>query len=177
MSRIGKKPVPITKGVEVTIDGSVVKAKGPKGQLEFATPDDVSVAMEDGGVVVKPINDGRRARAMWGMARTRIANLIEGVSDGFVRKLELVGVGYRAQMQGKNLKLALGFSHDVEFPPPDGIEIKAPSQTSIEIHGIDKQAVGQVAANIRAIRPPEPFKGKGVRYAGERIRMKEGKKK
>lgn len=177
MSRIGKRPIPVEKGVEVTIDGRTVTAKGPKGQLEFTAPDEVTVALEDGHVTVKPAYDTQRARGMWGMARTQVSNIIEGAGKGFTKKLELRGVGYRAQMQGKGLKLALGYSHDVDYEAPDGIEFKCPKPTEIEISGADKQRVGQVAAEIRGFRPPEPFKGKGVRYDGEYVMQKEGKKK
>ncbi len=177
MSRIGKKPVAIPSGVTVTIDGQTVTAKGPKGEQTFVVNELCTVAMGDEGVTVTPIDKSKPARSSWGMSRTMISNICEGVSTGYIKKLELHGVGYRAQMKGKQLSLALGFSHDVLFDAPEGIEIKVPKQTEIEISGIDKQAVGQVAAKIRAYRPPEPYKGKGVRYAGEYIFRKEGKKK
>ena len=177
MSRIGKKPIPVPSGAQVTIDGQLVKAKGSKGELEFVVNDLCTVAMTDDGIQVTPVNDTKPARSMWGMSRTMISNICEGVTNGFTRKLELEGVGYRAQMKGKQLSLALGYSHDVEFDIPEGIEIKTPKPTEIEISGIDKQKVGQTAAVIRSFRPPEPYKGKGVRYEGEYIFRKEGKKK
>ncbi|WOI54481.1 50S ribosomal protein L6 [Parvularcula sp. LCG005] len=177
MSRIGKKPVPVPKGVEAKIDGQTVTAKGPKGKAEFVVNELCLVEMGDDGVAIKPINKSKNARSMWGMSRTMVANLFEGVSEGFTRKLELVGVGYRAQMQGQKLVLALGYSHDVEFTAPEGVDIKVAKPTEIEITGSDKQVVGEVAAKIRKFRPPEPYKGKGVKYAGEYIFRKEGKKK
>ena len=177
MSRIGKKPVPAPKGVEVKVSGQTVDVKGPKGSRSFTCPDDVSVALEDGAISVKPRGDSKRARQMWGMSRTQIANLVTGVTTGFQKKLEIVGVGYRAQASGQNLKLSLGYSHDVEYLVPNGIEVKTPKATEIELSGIDQQVVGQVAAEIRAWRRPEPYKGKGVKYAGEKIFRKEGKKK
>lgn len=178
MSRIGKLPVEVPSGVTASIDGGEVKVKGPKGELAMSFTDDVSIALDDGKITVAPRDEGRQARAMWGMGRTMIANMIEGVTKGFEKKLELHGVGYRAQMQGTNLKLSLGFSHDVIYEPPAGIKIDAGKPpTEITISGADKQAVGQVAAEIRKYRPPEPYKGKGILYAGERIRRKEGKKK
>ncbi|MGV6803903.1 MAG: 50S ribosomal protein L6 [Ruegeria sp.] len=177
MSRIGKKPVPVPKGVDVKIDGQTVSAKGPKGEMEFVVNELCLVKMDDGEVSVSPVDKSQNARAMWGMARTMVSNMFEGVSAGFTKKLELVGVGYRAQMKGKKLVLALGYSHDVEYDPPEGIEIKALKPTELEISGRDKQVVGEVAAKIRSFRPPEPYKGKGVKYAGEYIFRKEGKKK
>ncbi|MEL6507654.1 MAG: 50S ribosomal protein L6 [Pseudomonadota bacterium] len=177
MSRIGKKPVPINSGVTVDVSGQTVKAKGPKGEQSFTVSELCSVAVEDNAVVITPIDKSQAARSMWGMSRSQIANLIEGVSNAFTRKLQLEGVGYRAQMKGSSLSLALGFSHDVNYPVPDGIKIEAPKPTEVIITGIDKQRVGQVAAEIRAFRPPEPYKGKGVRYEGEYIFRKEGKKK
>jgi large subunit ribosomal protein L6 len=177
MSRIGKRPVPVPSGVDAKIDGQRVSVKGSKGQLEFVVNELCLVEMADEGVKVTPVNKSQEARSMWGMSRTQIANLFEGVTNGFTRKLELVGVGYRAQMKGKTLVLALGYSHDVEFEPPQGIEIKCPKPTEIEISGIDKQVVGETAAKIRSFRPPEPYKGKGVKYQGEYIFRKEGKKK
>ncbi|WP_370335546.1 50S ribosomal protein L6 [Parvularcula marina] len=177
MSRIGKKPVPVPSGVDAKVDGQTVSAKGPKGQMEFVVNELCLVKMGDDGVEVTPINKSKEARSMWGMSRTMVANIFEGVSTGFVRKLELVGVGYRAQMKGQTLVLALGYSHDVEFNPPEGIEIKVGKPTEIEISGRDKQVVGEVAAKIRSFRPPEPYKGKGVKYEGEYIFRKEGKKK
>lgn len=177
MSRIGKKPVPIPSGVEVTINGQTVSAKGKKGTLGVVLSDYVTVSMDDNGVLVTPINKTQTARSFWGLSRTLVSNLVTGVSEGFVSKLELQGVGYRAQMQGSALKMTLGFSHDIIFDIPEGITIETPSQTEVVVSGIDKQAVGQVAAKIRAYRPPEPYKGKGVRYAGEYVFRKEGKKK
>ncbi|MGV6801937.1 MAG: 50S ribosomal protein L6 [bacterium] len=177
MSRIGKKPVAIPSGTEVNIDGQTVRAKGPKGQLEFVVNDLCTVAMGDDGVTITPVNKTKDARSMWGMTRTMIANICEGVSAGYTRKLELNGVGYRAQMKGKVLNLALGFSHDIDFAIPEGIDIKTPKPTEIEISGIDKQKVGQTAAKIRSYRPPEPYKGKGIKYEDEYIFRKEGKKK
>jgi large subunit ribosomal protein L6 len=177
MSRIGKKPVPVPSGVTANVEGQVVKMKGPKGALQFVVPEDVSVKLEDGNVQVDPRNESKRARSMWGTSRTLVANLVIGVTKGFERKLEITGVGYRAAVQGKNLQLALGYSHDVIFPIPEGIQIATPKPTEITITGIDSQKVGQVAAEIRGFRPPEPYKGKGVKYAGEYIFRKEGKKK
>jgi len=177
MSRIGKKPVPVPSGVTANVEGQTVKMKGPKGALQFVVPEEVSVKLEDGNVQVDPRNESKRARSMWGTSRTLVANLVTGVTKGFERKLEITGVGYRAAVQGKNLQLALGYSHDVIFPIPEGIQIATPKPTEITITGIDSQKVGQVAAEIRGFRPPEPYKGKGVRYAGEYIFRKEGKKK
>jgi len=177
MSRIGKKPVEIPSGVTVTLDGSVLEVKGPKGLLAMAVLDEVTVEVEESQITVQPKSKAKAARSAWGMQRTLVANLVEGVTQGFTRKLEINGVGYRAQMKGKSLNLQLGFSHDIDFPAPDGIDIKTPDQTTIEISGIDKQKVGQVAAKIRSFRPPEPYKGKGVKYEGEYIFRKEGKKK
>ncbi|MEM9989100.1 MAG: 50S ribosomal protein L6 [Pseudomonadota bacterium] len=177
MSRIGKRPIEVPKGVDAKIDGQKVSAKGPKGELEFVVNELCLVEMGDNGVTVTPVNKSKEARSMWGMSRTMVSNIFEGVSEGFKKNLELVGVGYRAQMKGKTLVLALGYSHDVEFETPEGIEIKCAKPTEIEITGRDKQAVGQVAAKIRSFRPPEPYKGKGVKYAGEYIFRKEGKKK
>ena len=177
MSRIGKKAVPVPGGVTATIDGQNVSVKGPKGQLDFTVPDQCTVSHGEDGISVQPVDDSKVARSMWGMSRTMVSNIVDGVSKGFERKLAINGVGYRAQVQGKNLQLALGFSHDVVFPIPEGIDIKCPKPTEIEITGINKQQVGQVAAKIREFRPPEPYKGKGVKYAEERIVRKEGKKK
>ena len=177
MSRIGKKPVPITSGVTVDVSGQTVKAKGPKGEQSFTVSELCTVVVDGDAVVVTPVDKSQAARSMWGMSRSQIANLIEGVSNEFTRKLELVGVGYRAQMKGNSLSLALGFSHDVEYPVPEGIRIEAPKPTEIIVSGIDRQRVGQVASEIRAFRPPEPYKGKGVKYEGEYIFRKEGKKK
>lgn len=177
MSRIGKRAVEIPNGVTATVDGHVVSVKGPKGTLAFTATDDVAIVQGEDGIKVDPANDSQEARAAWGMSRTRIANLVKGVSEGFERRLEINGVGYRAAVQGKNLQLALGFSHDVLYPIPEGIKIECPKPTEIVISGIDAQRVGQVAAEIRRFRPPEPYKGKGVKYAEERIVRKEGKKK
>ncbi|MFL9826490.1 50S ribosomal protein L6 [Rhodoplanes sp. SY1] len=177
MSRIGKKAVPVPSGVTANIEGQTVKAKGPKGALQLVLPDDVVVKMEQGAVKVDPRNETKRARSMWGTSRTLVSNMFTGVSKGFEQKLEIVGVGYRAAVQGKNLQIALGFSHDVLYPIPEGIAIATPKPTEVVISGIDKQKVGQVAAEIRSYRPPEPYKGKGVKYAGEYIFRKEGKKK
>ena len=177
MSRIGKKPVPVPSGVTANVEGQTVKVKGPKGALQFVVPEEVSVKLEDGKVQVDPRNESKRARSMWGTSRTLVANLVTGVTKGFERKLEITGVGYRAAVQGKNLQLALGYSHDVIYPIPEGIQIATPKPTEITITGIDSQKVGQVAAEIRGFRPPEPYKGKGVKYAGEYIFRKEGKKK
>ena len=177
MSRIGKKTVPVPSGVRVGIDGQRISVKGPKGELSAVLVDDVTIAMGEDGVKVGPVDDSTRSMAMWGMSRSVIANLITGVATGFTRKLEINGVGYRAALQGKAVKLNLGFSHDVEYAIPEGIEIAVPQPTVIEVSGIDKQKVGQVAAEIRSFRPPEPYKGKGIKYADEYIFRKEGKKK
>ncbi|MGV0879670.1 50S ribosomal protein L6 [Martelella sp. FLE1502] len=177
MSRIGKKPVQVPKGVTASVDGQKITAKGPKGELFFVANDEVSVSMEDGAIVVSPINQSKEARSKWGMSRTMVENIMKGVTDGYERKLEINGVGYRAAMQGKNLQLSLGFSHEVVYQPPEGITLACPKPTEITVTGIDKQVVGQVAANIREYRGPEPYKGKGVKYAEERIVRKEGKKK
>ncbi len=177
MSRIGKKPVSIPSGVTANVEGQTVKVKGPKGAMQVVLPDDVTVKMDSGAVKVDPRNETKRARAMWGTSRTLVSNLVTGVTKGFEKKLEITGVGFRAALQGKNLQLALGYSHDVVYPIPEGITIAAPKPTEIVVTGIDKQKVGQVAAEIRAFRPPEPYKGKGVKYAGEYIFRKEGKKK
>jgi large subunit ribosomal protein L6 len=177
MSRIGKKAVPVPSGVTANIEGQTVKVKGPKGALQVVLHDDVEVKMESGAVKVDPRSETKRARAMWGTSRTLVANLITGVTKGFERKLEITGVGYRAAVQGKNLQLALGYSHDVVYPIPEGITIVASKPTELMVSGIDRQKVGQVAAEIRGFRPPEPYKGKGVKYAGEYIFRKEGKKK
>jgi len=177
MSRIGKKSVPIPSGVTANIEGQTVKVKGPKGAMQVVLPDDVIVKMDNGQVKVDPRNETKRARSMWGTSRTLVNNLVTGVTKGFEKKLEITGVGYRAALQGKNLQIALGYSHDVIYPVPEGIAIATPKPTEIVVTGIDKQKVGQVAAEIRAFRPPEPYKGKGVKYAGEFIFRKEGKKK
>lgn len=177
MSRIGKKPVDVPSGVTAAVDGQHVKVKGPKGELAFQVPDDVVVEFKDGKVTVTPREETKRARAMWGMSRTQVSNLVEGVTKGFEKKLEISGVGYRAAVQGKTLNLTLGFSHPVAFPVPEGITIETPSQTEILVKGTDRQLVGQVCADIRSYRPPEPYKGKGIRYSGEKIELKEAKKK
>jgi len=177
MSRVGKKPVTVPSGVTATVDGQTVKMKGPKGQLQFVVHDDVEVKLENGQVKVTPRVETNRARALYGTARAQVANLVEGVTKGFEKKLEITGVGYRAAMQGKNLQLALGYSHDVIYPIPEGITIAVPKPTEITVSGSDVQRVGQVAAEIRAYRPPEPYKGKGVKYVDEFIFRKEGKKK
>jgi large subunit ribosomal protein L6 len=177
MSRIGKKPVPVPAGVTASVDGQIVKAKGAKGELSFVVHDEVLVKLEDGAVSVDPRDQSKEARSKWGMSRTMIENILKGVKDGYERKLEISGVGYRAAMQGKNLQLSLGFSHEVVYDVPAGITVAVPKPTEIVINGIDKQQVGQVAAEIREYRGPEPYKGKGVKYAGEKIVRKEGKKK
>ena len=177
MSRIGKKPVPIPSGVTATVDGPKISAKGPQGALEVVLVEEVLAKMTDEGIEVTPVDQSKRARSMWGMSRTLVQNIVVGVKDGFERKLEINGVGYRAQLQGNNLKLALGYSHDIDYPVPEGIKIQCPKPTEVVISGISKQQVGQVAAEIRAFRPPEPYKGKGVKYADEYIFRKEGKKK
>ncbi|MEC5292171.1 50S ribosomal protein L6 [Aurantimonas sp. C2-6-R+9] len=177
MSRIGKKPIAVPEGVTASVEGQTVKAKGPKGELSFVVNEEVLVKMEDGAVAVDPRDNSKDARSKWGMSRTMIANILNGVKTGFEKKLEINGVGYRASLQGKNLQLALGFSHDVLYPVPEGIQIVVPKPTEIVISGIDRQQVGQVAAEIRGYRGPEPYKGKGVKYANETIVRKEGKKK
>ena len=177
MSRIGKKPIPLPKGVTAMIETGTVSVKGPKGELKLRLVPEVEAALGDSGIALAPRVQSDRARAMWGMQRTLVNNLVRGVTDGFTEKLEISGVGYRAAVQGKNLQLQLGFSHEVLHPIPPGIQIVCEKPTAITITGIDKQLVGQIAAEIRSYRPPEPYKGKGVKYAGERIRRKEGKKK
>ena len=177
MSRIGKQAVSLPDGVTATVEGSTVTAKGPKGELSVVLNDDVLVKMEDGAIQVDPRDQSKRSRSQWGMSRTLVANIVEGVKEGFEKKLEINGVGYRAAMQGKNLQLALGFSHEVLYEVPEGIQIATPKPTEIVVTGINKQQVGQVAAEIRKYRPPEPYKGKGVKYAEETIFRKEGKKK
>ena len=177
MSRNGKKAVPFPAGVTVNLSGMDVAVKGPKGQLSFMLTDQVIAKMEEGGVKVDPKDKSKLARSAWGMSRTMIANMITGVTTGYSKTLEISGVGYRAAVQGKVLQLALGYSHDINYPIPEGIEIKTPKPTEIIVSGIDKQRVGQVAAEIREYREPEPYKGKGVKYAGEFIFRKEGKKK
>ncbi len=177
MSRIGKKPVAMPAGVTANMDDGTLSVKGPKGELSMPMADEVIYALEDNAVSVKPANNSTKARAYWGMQRTLVQNLVTGVTEGFTKVLEITGVGYRANVQGKNLKLQLGYSHDVDFTIPDDIEIKTPDNTTIEISGIDRQKVGQVAAEIRRWRKPEPYKGKGIKYRGEYIFRKEGKKK
>ena len=177
MSRVGKNPIEVPSGVEVAIKGRQISAKGKLGVLEYEATEDVEVSQDDGKVWVKPANDGKRARAMWGTVRSRIQNMVIGVSEGFTRNLEINGVGYRAAVQGKDLVLQLGYSHEVRHAIPEGITVKCERPTAITISGADKQKVGQVAAEIRGFRPPEPYKGKGVKYAEEVILRKEGKKK
>ncbi len=177
MSRIGQSPVTLPDGVTVSIADTIVSAKGKLGELSVALTNDVVVSQSDNQIIVKPTNDSQQARKMWGTARAVINNIVVGVSEGFSKKLEINGTGYRAAMQGKNLQLQLGFSHDVIFEIPEGITITCADQTHLEVSGADKQKVGQVAAKIRSYRPPEPYKGKGVKYADEYILRKEGKKK
>jgi large subunit ribosomal protein L6 len=177
MSRIGKKPVAVPSGVTANVEGQTVKVKGPKGALQVVLHDDVTVAMDKNAIKVAPRHETKRARSLWGTSRTQVANLVAGVTKGFEERLEITGVGFRAAVQGKQLNLQLGFSHDVNYPIPQGITIATPKPTEIVVTGIDKQQVGQVAAEIRGYRPPEPYKGKGVKYAGEYIFRKEGKKK
>ena len=177
MSRVGKKPVPVPTGVTAKVEGQIVAMKGGKGELNFTAPQEVSVKLENGEIVVTPLSQDKRDRAMWGTTRARVQNLVIGVTKGFEKKLEINGVGYKAAVAGKNLQLSLGYSHDVIYPIPAGVTIVAPKPTEITIAGIDKQQVGQVAAEIRDFRGPEPYKGKGVKYAGEFIFRKEGKKK
>jgi len=179
MSRIGKRPVPVPSNVTATVSGREVKMKGPKGELSFSVPEEINVAKTDGGIELTPTEDTKPARAMWGMSRTMVANLVHGVTEGYSKTLEIQGIGFRAAIKGKDLQLNIGFSHDVVHPIPSGIDVKVSGakQEIITISGIDKQIVGQVAANIRASRPPEPYQGKGIRYQGEYIFRKEGKKK
>lgn len=177
MSRIGKKPVAIPQGVTASVDGQTVTAKGPRGELTYVVNDEVLVAMQEGVISVEPRQQTKDARSKWGMSRTMIENIMTGVKSGFERKLEINGVGYRAAMQGKKLQLALGYSHDVIYELPEGVAAVTPKPTEIVLSGIDKQQLGQVAAEIRQFRPPEPYKGKGVKYAEETIVRKEGKKK
>ncbi|GAA4021551.1 50S ribosomal protein L6 [Sphingomonas swuensis] len=178
MSRIGKKPVPVPAGVTATLEGSNLTVKGPKGTLSMSVLDElVRTSVEDGQISVQPVNDSQRSRAAWGMQRTNVLNLVTGVTEGFTKVLEITGVGYRAAAQGKNLRLQLGYSHDVNYAIPEGIDVKTPDPNTVEISGIDKQKVGQVAAEIRRWRKPEPYKGKGIKYRGEFIFRKEGKKK
>jgi large subunit ribosomal protein L6 len=177
MSRIGKVPVKIPGGVTADIDNGTLTVKGPKGTLTLGLSDLIDYRVEEGQIAVRPANDTKQARAFWGMQRTLVSNLVEGVTDGFTKTLVIKGVGYRAQAQGKKLKLQLGYSHDVDLDVPEGLEVKTPDQTTVEVSGIDKQAVGQFAAEIRRWRKPEPYKGKGIAYRGEYIFRKEGKKK
>jgi large subunit ribosomal protein L6 len=177
MSRVGKKPVSVPTGVTANVQGQTISVKGPKGTLSLVAGDNVTVVMDKGAIKVDPKDESKEARAMWGTVRANLNNIVTGVTKGFERKLEITGVGYRAAVQGKNLQLALGYSHDVVYPIPDGIAIATPKPTEVVITGIDKKKVGQVASEIRAYRPPEPYKGKGVKYADEFIFRKEGKKK
>ena len=177
MSRIGKKPIPVPAGVTIGVEGQTVSVKGPKGQLAWTVSDEIAVAQDDGQLTLTPRSDSQRASAMWGLSRTLVHNMVVGVTAGYEEVLELVGVGYRAQMKGQALSMQLGFSHEVDIPAPDGIKFATPRPVEVRISGIDKQAVGEMAARIRKIRPPEPYKGKGVRYLGESVRRKEGKKK
>jgi large subunit ribosomal protein L6 len=177
MSRIGKKPVEMPSGVTADIQDGTLTVKGPKGTLSMGLSDLIDYKIEEGGIAVNPANDTKQARSYWGMQRTLVSNLVEGVTEGFTKTLEITGVGYRAQAQGKKLKLQLGYSHDVDLDVPEGLEVKTPDQTTVEVSGIDKQAVGQFAAEIRRWRKPEPYKGKGIKYRGEYVFRKEGKKK
>ena len=177
MSRIGKRPIEVPKGVSVTLDGQTVSVKGPKGERSWTVADEIEVTQADDGLHLAIREDNQRSRAMWGLSRTLVDNMVVGVTTGFEKSLDLVGVGYRAAMKGDALSLQLGFSHEVDIQPPAGVTFAVPKQTEIKISGADKQAVGQIAAVIRKLRPPEPYKGKGVRYTGEKVRRKEGKKK
>ena len=178
MSRIGKKPVAMPLGVSAEVEGKTLTVKGPKGLLSMVLLDDlVTTAIDDGQISIKPVADSQRSRAAWGLQRTNVQNLVTGVTEGFSKVLEINGVGYRAQAQGKNLRLQLGYSHDVNYAVPEGVEVKTPDANTVEISGIDRQKVGQVAAEIRRWRKPEPYKGKGIKYRGEFIFRKEGKKK
>ncbi len=177
MSRIGKRPVDLPGGVSATVSGQTVEVKGPKGTRSFTATDDVTLALEDNAITVKPRGLSKRARQQWGMSRTQVANLVTGVTGGFRKEMEINGVGYRAAVQGKILKLSLGYSHDVDFAIPEGVTVTTPRPTEIIVEGIDQQVVGQVASNIRGWRKPEPYKGKGIKYKGEFIFRKEGKKK
>jgi large subunit ribosomal protein L6 len=177
MSRIGKKPVTVPAGVTATMEAGILSMKGPKGTLSLAMREEITYTLEEGAVNVRPANATKAARAFWGMQRTMVQNLVTGVTDGFTKTLEITGVGYRANAQGKKLKLQLGYSHDVDMDVPEGVEVKTPDQTTVEISGADKQKVGQFAAEIRRWRKPEPYKGKGIKYRGEYIFRKEGKKK
>jgi large subunit ribosomal protein L6 len=175
MSRIGKKPVPVTKGVTVTVDGNTVKVKGPKGELARTLPAEMTVALANDEVTIARPSDEPRHKALHGLSRSLVANMVEGVSKGFQKQLDIVGVGYKAETRPYGLQLALGFSHPVEYRAPKGIKLTAPTPTSIVVDGADKEVVGQVAAELRSLRPPEPYKGKGIKYAGEQIRRKAGK--
>jgi large subunit ribosomal protein L6 len=177
MSRIGKRTIEVPKGVTVTLDGQTVSVKGPKGERSWTVADEIEVTQADDGLHLAIREDNQRSRAMWGLSRTLVDNMVVGVTTGFEKSLDLVGVGYRAAMKGDALSLQLGFSHEVDIQPPAGVTFAVPKQTEIKISGADKQAVGQIAAVIRKLRPPEPYKGKGVRYTGEKVRRKEGKKK
>ncbi len=177
MSRIGKKAVEVPAGVTVTLNGQIVSVKGPKGQLSYTAPEEITVSQADGRLSFVPRDDTQRARGMWGLSRTLVDNMVVGVTKGYEEVLELVGVGYRGAMKGSALSLQLGYSHDIDMPPPAGISFAVPRPVEIRIAGIDKQLVGETAARIRRLRPPEPYKGKGVKYAGEKVRRKEGKKK
>ena len=177
MSRIGKRTIEVPKGVTVTLDGQTVSVKGPKGELSWTVAEEIEISQGDDGLNLTMREDNQRSRAMWGLSRTLVDNMVVGVTTGFEKSLDLVGVGYRAAMKGNALSLQLGFSHDVDIQPPAGVTFAVPKQTEIKISGADKQAVGQIAAVIRKLRPPEPYKGKGVRYTGEKVRRKEGKKK
>ena len=177
MSRIGKVPVAIPSGVTAAIDNGQLSVKGPKGALTLGLSELVSYTLEDGSISIAPANDGKPARSHWGMQRTLVSNLVQGVTEGFSKTLVITGVGYRANSQGRNIKLQLGYSHDVDLDVPEGLEVKTPDQVTIEISGMDKQAVGQFAAEIRRWRKPEPYKGKGIKYRGEYVFRKEGKKK
>ena len=177
MSRIGKKAVTIPSGVTLTLEGQTVTVKGPKGQLAWTVADEIELRQDGADLIMSPRDDSKRAASMWGLSRTLVNNMVVGVTTGYEQTLELVGVGYRAAMKGQALSMQLGFSHDVDIPAPEGVTFAVPKQTEVKISGIDKQLVGETAAKIRRIRPPEPYKGKGVRYAGEKVRRKEGKKK
>jgi len=177
MSRIGKRPVPLPSGVTATTEGQTLSVKGPKGTLSLQMREEINYDISEDGISVQPANETKQARAFWGMQRTLVQNLVTGVSEGFTKVLEITGVGYRATAQGKSLKLQLGYSHDVNVDVPEGIEVKTPDNTTVEVSGIDRQKVGQVAAEIRRWRKPEPYKGKGIKYRGEYIFRKEGKKK
>ena len=177
MSRIGKRPVPLPSGVTATTEGRTLSVKGPKGTLSLQMRDEIAYDISEDGISVQPANETKQARAFWGMQRTLVQNLVTGVSEGFTKVLEITGVGYRATAQGKTLKLQLGYSHDINVEVPEGIEVKTPDNTTVEVSGIDRQQVGQVAAEIRRWRKPEPYKGKGIKYRGEYIFRKEGKKK